>query len=74
MAYLTDGRRHLICVPYSIPNLHAMATVLGIKRCWYHGGAHPHYDIPVRRRADVEARCQIVTPREIARIARKEIV
>lgn len=39
--------RHLVCVPYSVENLHAMADALGIKRCWFHADAsYPHYDIP----------------------------
>jgi hypothetical protein len=29
MDYLTDGARHLICVPYSKENLHAMAEAQG---------------------------------------------
>ncbi len=60
--YLTDGKRHLICVPYSVRNLHAMATTLGIKRCWFH---RDHYDIPKLRQAEIEARCEIVRPRDI---------
>jgi len=36
MIYLTDRKRHLICIPYSIENLHKMAKELNIKRCWFH--------------------------------------
>jgi FMN phosphatase YigB (HAD superfamily) len=63
--YLTDGKRHLICVPYSIENLHLMADDLGIKRCWFH---RDHYDLPKRRIKEIEAKCEIVTSREIVRI------
>jgi len=31
-----DKHRHLVCLPYSIANLHAAAAALGIKRCWFH--------------------------------------
>ena len=31
MKYLTDGKRHLICEPYSIENLHKMADNI----VWY---------------------------------------
>lgn len=46
MLYLRDNKRHLICYPYSISNLHKMALDLNIKKCWYHKGNFPHYDIP----------------------------
>jgi hypothetical protein len=64
MKYLTDGKRHLICDPYSIENLHRMADDLGIKRCWFH---KDHYDIPKRRIKEIEARCEIVSSREIVK-------
>jgi len=69
MKYLTDGKRHLICVPYSIENLHQMADDLGIKRCWFH---RDHYDLPKRRIKEIEARCEIVSSREIVRIINLE--
>lgn len=62
MQYLTDGKRHLICDPYSIENLHEMANDLNIKRCWFH---KDHYDIPKRRIDEIEAKCIIITPKEI---------
>lgn len=67
MRYLTDGKRHLICVPYSIPNLHRMAKRLGIGRHWFH---KDHYDIPLRRQKAIEAQCELVSTRTIVRIAR----
>lgn len=30
--YVTDGKRHLVCIPYSVENLHQMAADLGIGR------------------------------------------
>lgn len=62
MRFLTDGKRHLICVPYSIENLHEMARQLNIKRCWFHKN---HYDIPKRRIAEIEAKCELVTSKYI---------
>ena len=62
MEFLTDRQRHLICLPYSIENLHEMAKQLGIKRCWFH---KDHYDIPLRRIAEIEAKCTIVDVRDI---------
>lgn len=62
MIYYTDGKRHLICKPYSKANLHKMAEDLNIKRCWFH---NDHYDIPKRRIAEIEVRCTMVTSKEI---------
>jgi hypothetical protein len=44
-----------------------MADDLGIKRCWFH---KDHYDIPKRRIEEISARCEIVSSKEIVRIAR----
>ena len=74
MRYLTDGKRHLICEPYSVENLHRMAEDLGIKRCWFHntvihsGRSLAHYDIPKKRIAEITARCEIVSTRKIVEI------
>lgn len=71
MKYLTDGARHLICSPYSISNLHKMAEDLGIKRCWFHNGKFPHYDIPKRRMKEIEAKCEMITSEEVVRIIKQ---
>ena len=68
MKYLTDGKRHLICIPYSLENLHAMAEDLDIKKCWFHKN---HYDIPKKRMLEIEQKCLIVSPKEIVRIIRE---
>lgn len=70
MQYLTDGKRHLICVPYSVENLHRMAEDLGIKRCWFHKN---HYDIPKKRLTEVENRCRLVSSKEIVKIIKGEL-
>lgn len=70
MRYLCDGKRHLICEPYSIEGLHAMARALGITRHWFHAGKLPHYDIPARRVAEIEAQCGRVAPRRIVEVIR----
>ena len=63
--YYTDGKRHLVCIPYSKENLHKMAKELGIKRHWFH---KDHYDIPKRRKEEIEALCAMVSPKDIVRI------
>lgn len=65
MIYYTDGKRHLVCVPYSIDNLHKMANNLAIKRCWFH---KDHYDIPKRRITEIEAKCIIIDSKSIINI------
>lgn len=65
MEFICDNSRHLICLPYSIENLHKMADELGIKRCWFHKN---HYDIPKKRIKEIQSRCRIVPKREIVRI------
>lgn len=73
MAYLCDNARHLIVVPYSVENLHAMADDLGIKRCWFHSGDRPHYDIPKTRIAEIQAKCLVVTSKMIVEIIQESL-
>lgn len=67
MKYYCDNKRHLVCVPYSIENLHMMAKFLSIKKCWFH---KDHYDIPKKRIDEIQSKCEIVTDREILMIIR----
>ena len=67
LIYLTDGKRHLICVPYTIPNLHQMAKELGIGAWWFHKN---HYDIPLFAQESVEKRCRKIDSKEIVEIIR----
>jgi len=69
LQYFCDTLRHLVCYPFSIPNLHRMAQELGVHRCWYHAHPkHPHYDIPKRRIAEIQAKCRLVKGRVILSI------
>jgi len=65
MEYICDNERHLICLPYSIENLHIMANELNIKKCWFHKN---HYDIPKRRINEIVSKCKIVSSKEIVNI------
>jgi FMN phosphatase YigB (HAD superfamily) len=71
LTYYSDTMRHLVCVPYNEHNLHAMALRLGIKRCWFHRGRFPHYDIPKRRLVEIRARTVQVSSRRILEICKK---
>lgn len=62
LIYFCDNKRHLICYPYSIPNLHRMAKELNIKPCWFH---KDHYDIPKRRIEEIQGKCALVSPKTI---------
>jgi hypothetical protein len=74
MIYLCDDARHLVCLPFSIENLHQMAIELGIKRCWFHSSSKfSHYDIPKRRVKEITSVCRIVSTKDIIRIIKKEL-
>lgn len=68
MVYLCDNARHLICKPYSIENLHKMATELGIKKHWFH---NDHYDIPKKRIEEIKSKCTIVSSKQIVEIIKE---
>mgnify|MGYP000618495891 CR=1 FL=1 len=72
MVFVTDKKRHLVCLPYSVDNLHAMADTLNVDRCWYHAKPYPHYDIPKKRIDEIEAKCIIVSAKDVVRICRGE--
>lgn len=75
LTYYCDGPgRHLVCVPYTINNLHEMAVDLNIKRCWYHASASfKHYDIPKRRIDEISVRCVVVSSKELLTIIKSNI-
>jgi hypothetical protein len=65
--YVTDGKRHLVCIPYSVENLHEMAADLGIGRHWFHKN---HYDIPKKRIDEISSKCTFVSSKDIVKIIR----
>ena len=73
MTYYYDQMRHLICVPYSIENLHAMAVDLNIGRHWYHGGKRPHYDIPKKRIDEIANMAEQISPRNLLTIIKASL-
>ena len=64
---VTDGRRHLVCLPYSPKNLHYMAAQIGLGKHWFH---RDHYDLPVTRRQEIEQNALLVSPKVIVRLIR----
>lgn len=76
LTYYCDNQRHLVCVPYSIDNLHDMAQGLGIKRCWFHAGRHAHYDIPKTRVAEIQGhfRVKVVSAKDILFITQGKMI
>lgn len=74
LEYICDNGRHLICLPYSIPNLHRMALALGIHRGWYHEKEGLwHYDIPKKRIEEIKSQCRVVGSREIVSIIKSAL-
>lgn len=71
LTYYCDRKRHLICVPYSIENLHKMARDLQIGIHFYEiskMGRLPHYDIPAKRIDEIMSKCIVVSRFEIVKI------
>lgn len=73
LEFYCDNARHLVCLPYSVENLHKMADVLNIKRCWFHGGSKPHYDIPKTRIKEIKIKCNVVSSKDILKIIKNNI-
>lgn len=71
MVYYYDNMRHLVCVPYSIENLHQMAKDLNIKKCWFHKN---HYDIPKKRVDEISQKAIQISPRKIFEIINGRMV
>lgn len=72
MQYFYDTMRHLVCVPYSIDNLHVMAKDLGIGKHWFDPSPYPHYDIPKRMMEAINRRAKQVRPREVLAIVKNK--
>ena len=64
-----DNKRHLVCLPYSIENLHFIARVFGIKKHWFHKN---HYDIPKSKIQEVMDCAKVVSSKEIVKIIKKK--
>lgn len=73
LTFYRDFMRHLVCEPYSIDNLHWMAELLGIKKCWFH---KDHYDIPLKMLPKIETMkfITLVSPRKIFKIVRTPLI
>lgn len=67
---LSDHKRHLVCLPYDVLDLHRLAEILGIGEHFFHRKPYPHYDIPARRVAEIQARTLVVRPRDIVMVCR----
>ena len=75
LVYYCDGaKRHLVCIPYSVANLHRMALNLGLSRAWFHSGEKAHYDLPKTRIAEITAKCVLVNSRTILTIIKTGIL
>jgi len=70
LIYYCDSSRHLVCIPYSIDNLHKMANELRISHLWFHNN---HYDIPKRKIKSIKKKCIVVSSKDIVRIIRHDI-
>jgi len=71
LKFYCDDKRHLICIPYTIDNLHAMADQLSIKRCWFHSSKYPHYDVPKKMIDSIKAQVEVVSSKDLLRLINK---
>ena len=69
MKYYCDDKRHVVCVPYSVENLHIMAEALNLKKWWFHKN---HYDMPKTRIEEITTKCILVNSRDIIKIIKSE--
>lgn len=61
-----DRKRHIVCYPWSVPGLHAMAKYLGIKRKHFKGD---HYMVPRGMEGELMKLIDgVITTRVLARI------
>lgn len=73
LKFYCDKARHLVCVPYSIENLHIMASELKISKSWFHKTRFCHYDIPKKRIEEITSKCTVVSSKKILKIIKGEI-
>lgn len=73
MAYtiICDERRHIAVEPFSLEALHEAAATLGVKRCWFHAGRFPHYDMPKKRIEELKPKCKLVSSRELLEVIKR---
>lgn len=75
LTYITD-KIHLICLPYTVENLHEMAKRLKIRKHFFHNTVNkPHYDLPVTRRKHLleEEIHKIASSKELVNIINNSI-
>ena len=56
----------------SLEELHGFSQRIGIKRCWFHQGRHPHYDVTdVQRDQAIEAGAHPVDQRTLVSLSNR---
>lgn len=75
MEIFADKARHLVCIPYSVENLHTIASEFGLKRCWFHKRVISHYDIPKKRLDEIlaDVRVTVVSPKKLLKLVYDDI-
>lgn len=68
--YLTDGRKNIICLPYTEENLHEMAKELEIPERYFNKN---RYTIPDTLRDNIEDKCSFVSSQTLFRTIYKVI-
>lgn len=71
LEYYCDNQGHLVCLPYTIDNLHQMANELGLDQS--HFKSHPkhaHYLISDNQKDTIMPQCHLVSSKHIIYIVR----
>jgi hypothetical protein len=56
----------------SLMELHSFAKLIGVGRCWFHRGSHPHYDINEKHFSIAIANgAKVIKSRQLVEIAKK---
>lgn len=71
LLYLTDGRKNIICLPYSIENLHQMAKELGMNEKYFN---KDHYVVPDHMVDEIEDKCGKVSTQTLFLTARNGLM
>lgn len=73
-AVLFRGKPRFHLAASSLPELHAFAERAGVRRCWFHPGQRPHYDITEEQRARaLDLGAVPVSPRTLVRLLQKTL-
>lgn len=67
---MIDSKKRLVCMPYSVSNLHTVAKTLGMKRGLFRSS---HYAVPASKLVEIQQKSVIITATQANMIIKGEI-